>query len=64
MELLPLAREKIVRLRASGLMTLGSLADSLDSDLQALLGTDAQLARDLALGIDPVLPSDALRPAA
>ena len=63
-DLLPLAREKIVRLRASGLMTLGSLADLVYSDLHALLGTDAQLARDLALGIDPVLPSEALRPAA
>ena len=63
-DLLPLASEKVMRLRASGLETLGSLADSPHADLQALLGTDARLARDLALGIDYVPDSEALRTAA
>lgn len=63
-DLLPLASEKIVRLLESGLKTLGSLADLPHADLQALLGTDARLARDLAFGIDPVLSSETLRTAA
>lgn len=63
-DLLPLTREKIIRLRASGLDTLGSVADSPSADLRALVGTDASLARDLALGIDYVPPSEALRTAA
>ena len=63
-DLLPLAGEKIMRLRASGLETVGSLADSPYADLQALLGTDARLARDLALGKDHVPLSQALRTAA
>ena len=60
-DLLPLNREKITRLRASGLNTLGSLADSTYSDLQTLLGTDAGLTRGLALGVDPIASSEALR---
>ena len=63
-DLLPLNREKIVRLRACGLNTLGSLADSPYADLQALLGTDARLAWDLALGIDHVPSSETLSTAA
>ena len=63
-DLLPLNREKIMRLRASGLETLGSLADSMYADLQALLGSDARLARGLAFGIDHVSSSQALRTAA
>ena len=62
--LLPLASEKIVMLREAGLKTLGSLADSPYADLQALLGAEARQARSLALGIDPVPSSDALRAAA
>ena len=62
--LLPLTREKIMRLRESGLKTLGSLADSPHADLQALLGAEARLARDLAFGIDPVPSSETLRSAA
>ncbi len=63
-DLLPLASKKIMRLRESGLKTLGSLADSPYPDLQTLLGAEARLARGLALGIDPVPSSDALRTAA
>ena len=63
-DLLPLKREKVMGLRASGLNTLGSLADSAYADLRALLGTDARLARDLALGIDHVPSPEALRTAA
>ena len=63
-DLLPLTSEKIARLRASGLNTLGSLADSPYEDLQTLLGTDARLARDLARGIDHVPSSGDLRAAA
>lgn len=63
-DLLPLTSEKIGRLRESGFKTLGSLADSPYADLQALLGAEASLGRDLALGVDPVPFSDALRRAA
>ena len=63
-DLLPLAREKIMLLRGSGLDTLGSLADLPYAHLQALLGTDARLARDLALGKDHAPLSEALRTAA
>lgn len=63
-DLLPLNREKIMRLRAFDLSNLGSLADSTYADLQALLGAEARLARGLALGIDHVSSSQALRTAA
>ena len=63
-DLLPLNREKIMRLRAFDLNTLGSVADLPYADLQTLLGTDARLARDLALGIDRVPSPEALRTAA
>lgn len=63
-DLLPLDREKIMRLRESGLESLGSLADSSYAELQAVLGKETGLVRDLALGIDPVTSSEALRTAA
>ena len=63
-DLIPLPLEKTLRLHKSGLHTLGALADVPYAGLQTLLGSDARLARDLALGIEDTPLPGALQSAA
>ena len=63
-DVLPLPRKDILRLHKSGLYTLGALADVPYAGLQTLLGSDARLVKDLALGIEDTPLPDALQSAA
>ena len=63
-DVLPLPRKDILRLHKSGLHTLGDLSDAPYAGLQTLLGSDARLAKELALGIEDTPLPGALQSAA